>query len=249
MTTKMKHREGFTLLEVLVASVIGAFISLVAVSTLRAVSAGRVRIDENIIAADELRYAAEIIGNDLANLYRDHDVRNMRLIGLTSEATKPASSNLTIRVVSPIKARYQQTEGHLYDVQYSLLQKDGQSLLTRRKVPVVGIETEEQIAGGMLTVIAENIMAFDIRYFDKTQWQDDWPEESEQIPDLMEITLVTIEGDPKAGKPKTMSRNFLVSFPRLLQTDADESSQITDLNNIDSAGSSTDAPSGSGGGR
>ncbi len=249
MITRTKHREGFTLLEVLVASVIGAFISFVAVSTLRAVSAGRVRLDENIIAADELRYAADMIRTDLGNLYRDQDVKNMRLIGIVSEATEPASSNLTIRIVSPTKARRLQIEGHLYNVQYSLLQKEGKSLLTRRKSPIVGIEEDEDIPGGMITTIAENIIAFNIRYFDKTQWLEDWPEEYEQIPDLMEITLVTIEGDPEAVKPKTMSTSFLVTFPRLLQKDSDESSQITDLNNIDSAGSSSDAPSGSGGDR
>jgi type II secretion system protein J len=241
MIKRMKHREGFTLLEVLVASVIGAFISLVAVSTLRAVSAGRVRLDENIVAADELRYAAAMIRTDIENLYRDHNIKNMRLIGIISEATEPASSNLTIRVVSPTKARQQQIESHLYDVQYSLLQKDGKSVLIRRKCPIVGIEEDDQISGGMLAVIAENIMVFNIRYFDKTQWLEDWPEEYENIPDLIEVTLVTVEGDPEVDKPKTMSTSFLVNFPRLLQTDSDESSQITDLNNLDSAGSSTDA--------
>ena len=249
MMTRMKHREGFTLLEVLVASVIGAFISLVAVSTLRAVSAGRVRLDENIIAADELRYAANMIRTDLANLYRDQDVKNMRLIGIVSEATQPESSNLTIRIVSPTKARHLQIESHLYDVQYSLLQKEGKSILTRRKTPIVGIEKPDDIPGGMISTIAENIIAFNIRYFDKTQWLEDWPEEYEQIPDIMEISLVTIEGNPEAAKPKTMSTSFLVSFPRLLQADSDESSQITDLNNLDSAGSSTDTPGASEGGR
>ena len=246
--TRKKHRDGFTLLEVLVASVIGAFISLVALSTLRAVTAGRVRIDENIIVADELRYAAEMIRTDLMNLYRDQSMKNMRLIGMISEATEPESANLTVRIVSQTKARYMQIESHLYDVQYSLLQKDGKSLLTRRKCPIVGNEEDEQIPGGMLTTIAENIIVFDIRYFDKTQWLEDWPEGSEQIPDLMEITLAAIEGDTESAKPKIMSTSFLVNFPRLLQTDAEESSQITDMDNIDSAGSSTESSSAPEGG-
>ena len=132
----VKGKKGFTLLEVLVASVIGAFIALVAVSTLRAVAAGRVRLDENIEASDELRFATDMIRQDIANVYRDSSFENMRLIGMSSEATVPVSTNLTVRVVSNTKARPMQIEGHLYDVQYSLIEKDDRKITCRRYVVV-----------------------------------------------------------------------------------------------------------------
>lgn len=242
-------KKGFTLLEVLVASVIGAFIALVAISTLRTVAAGRVRLDENVTASDELRFAAGMIRQDLANTYRDGNFENMRLVGMISESTVPPSANLTVRVVSNAKARPAQTEGHLYDVQYFLMEKNDKKLLLRRKCPVVGGEEDEAIAGGMLTTIAENIVAFNIRYYDTIQWLEEWPRESGELPALMEVSLAVVIGDGESDKPKTIKSSFLVNFPRLQQQDDEQSSQITDIDNIDSAGSSSLSPSSPGGDR
>jgi type II secretion system protein J len=243
----VKGKKGFTLLEVLVASVIGAFIALVAVSTLRAVAAGRVRLDENIAASDELRFAAEMIRQDLANIYRDSSFEKMRLIGRTSEATVPASASLTARVTSNTKARPMQIEGHLYDVQYSIIEQDGKKVFVRRKCPVVGDEEDENITGGMLTTIAEDIIAFNVRYFDTAQWLEQWPVEAGELPALMEISLAAVIGDVESESPKTITSSFIVNFARLQQTDDDESSQITDIDDIDSAGSTAESVPSSGG--
>ena len=236
MMMRNKNRKAFTLLEILAASVIGAFLAMVAVSTLRTVTAGRVRVDDNITAAEELRFAAYMIRTDLANLYRDQSNDNMKLIGMLSESETSPSSDLTVRVVSQTKARSAFVEAHTYDVQYSLANKDGKSLLLRRKCPVVGPEEPEQVLGGMLTTIAENILVFNVRYFDTTQWLEVWPEDAGEMPALMEISLATVIGDADVDEPKVMTKSFLVSFPRLIQSDGDAASQITDIDDIDSAG-------------
>jgi len=245
----LRGKNGFTLLEVLVASVIGAFIALVAVSTLRAVAAGRVRLEDNIAAADELRFAADMLRQDLSNIYRDSSSDKMRLVGIISEQTVPASANLTARVVSNTKARPMQIEGDIYDVQYSLIEKDGKRLFVRRKCPLVGDEEDESVSGGMLTTLAESIIAFNVRYFDTTQWYEEWPAEAGELPSLMEVSLAAVIGDAESENPKTITNTFMINFPRLQQQDDSESSQITDIDAIESAGSSMEAAPSTEGGR
>ena len=74
-------RTGFTLVEVLAASVIGAFIALVAVGTLKAISASAQVVDNNVDTASEVRFASNMIARDLINLYHDNNSRNTKLIG------------------------------------------------------------------------------------------------------------------------------------------------------------------------
>ncbi len=74
------------MVEVLVASTIGVFIALVAVGTLRAITASAEIVDNNINVAAEVRFASNIISRDLSNLYRDTNQRNTRLIGRVIES-------------------------------------------------------------------------------------------------------------------------------------------------------------------
>ncbi len=58
----MKHKSrGFTLVEIMVASIIGAFIAVVAVGTLRAVSDGSQMVNATIDRAAEVRFASKKI--------------------------------------------------------------------------------------------------------------------------------------------------------------------------------------------
>ena len=59
-------KTGFTLVEVMVASTIGAFISLVAVGTLKAVISSNEQVDININTASEVRFAANIIATKIS---------------------------------------------------------------------------------------------------------------------------------------------------------------------------------------
>ena len=70
----MRHslsRSGFTLLEVILAAVIGAFVALVAVGTLKTVIDARQRLEAATDSADELRLITSMISDDIACLYRD----------------------------------------------------------------------------------------------------------------------------------------------------------------------------------
>ncbi len=183
-------------MEALVASTIGAFIALVAVGTLRTITTSAEIVDENIEAAAEVRFASNMIARDLVNLYREQNFRNMKLVGAINESDEN-SSVLTFYTVGRAKARIDQPEGDVYEVEYFLKINEERSDLYRRLWPNPDPNDEEP--GGILSVIAENIEFFEVRFFDGEEWANEWPEEMEVTPQLMEVNIVGKQ--PSRGNP------------------------------------------------
>jgi general secretion pathway protein J len=181
-------KTGFTLVEVMVASTIGAFISLVAVGTLKAVISSNEQVDININAASEVRFASNTIAKDLANIYRDENIENTKLIGTIEYLTDYSTSDIIFYAYNRTKARVSEPEGDIYEVEYYLIKNEEKSSLMRRIWPNPNEEFEP---GGILTTIAEDIDLFEIRYFDGEDWYDEWPEEMETQPDMIEITITS----------------------------------------------------------
>ena len=213
------RKSGFTLVEVLIASMIGAFIMLVAVGALKAVSVGAKIVDDNIDIASELRFASKRICTDLINIYRDKETESTKLIGNLEREADSFACILTFYMVGRAKARGDQPEGDVYEVQYFLKKDEDNSLLMRRLWPNPDKESEP---GGILSVIAEDIDAFIVRYFDGTDWQDEWPEEIESFPELVEITLTA--NAAKSQRP--MAESFVVNISKAaLESDIQGSGQ------------------------
>jgi type II secretion system protein J len=201
------RKSGFTLVEVLVASMIGAFVALVAVGTLRTISASAEMVDNNVCTAAEVRFASKMVARDLMNLYRDKDVDSMRLIGGIDESVDGAVSWLVLYTVGGVKARIDRPEGDVYEVEYYLLRDDEKSSLMRRLWPNPDKEAEP---GGMLTVIAEDIDFFVVSFFDGEEWQVEWPEKMRSIPELVEVTIAS----EQPGRRKVVMETFVVNFAR-----------------------------------
>lgn len=202
-------RTGFTLVEVLVASTIGVFIAMVAVGALRAIIAGSEMVDSNINAAAEVRFAANMIARDLANFYNDDEIDNTKFIG-TLEALEDNNytSYLIFYTLGRTKARIDQPEGDLYEVEYYLMQEGENSVLMRRLWPNPTKEYEELEPRGILTVIAENIAAFQVQYFDGEEWFEEWPEEMEVLPDLVSVSIVARQPDSSNPPSETIIVNL-----------------------------------------
>jgi type II secretion system protein J len=189
----LSKRTGFTLVEVLVASTIGVFIAMVAVGALRAIMASAEMVDSNINAAAEVRFAANMISRDLQNLYNDGNIQNTKFIGTVEPLEQDNyTSYLIFYTTGRTKARIDQPEGDLYEVEYYLMQEGETSSLMRRLWPNPNKELEP---GGILTVIAEDIATFDVQYFDGEEWSEEWPEEMQALPDLVAISIAAKQSD------------------------------------------------------
>jgi prepilin-type N-terminal cleavage/methylation domain-containing protein len=224
----VRGSKGFTLAEVLVASTITGFIALVAVSALKAVTDSAQLVNRTSETAGELRFAARMLQRDLANLYRDPNPENMRLIGVSQDADTGGPAFLTFYTVARAKARADQPEGDVYEVEYIVSMHDQGDetgvpaatvapaasaqpegmLLLRRVWPNPDKEREPR---GVLTPIAENIGIFQVHFFDGQQWGSEWSEEMKSLPEMIEVTL----GILPPGRNDPVLESFLVNFPRL----------------------------------
>jgi len=200
-------KSGFTLVEVLLASMIGAFVALVAVGTLRAISASAEMIENNISTSSEARFASKVIARDLLNLYRDTDLEKAKLVGLAQETGRDVVSCLSFYTVGRTKARIDQPEGDVYEVEYYLLKEQEKRALMRRMWPN---PDKDAPPGGIMTAIAEYIDVFQVRYFDGEDWQLEWPEDMKSLPELVEVTIVAT----RRSRTDTAIESFIVNFPR-----------------------------------
>ncbi|MBE0536054.1 MAG: prepilin-type N-terminal cleavage/methylation domain-containing protein [Phycisphaerae bacterium] len=211
---RLAAKRGFTLLEVLIASIIASFIALVAVGALRAVTAGRTLVYRNIAAADELRYAIELLRSDLENVYRDSAAEGQRFVGSFAEMDRDMVTSLRMRIISRVGVRPQQPEGDVCEVEYYLAGSEEAPALMRRVCPIVGNENDELTQGGMLTPIAQNIVGFEVRYFDGAEWLFEWPLERNAFPEMVEITVTAVEID-ESGRRSPAVRSLMATFPRM----------------------------------
>jgi len=211
---RAESHAGFTLVETLVATIIGAFIALVAVGALRAVTAGRTLVYSNIDAADELRYAVEMLRTDLENMSRDNTVLGRRFVGTHAETDINNMTSLRMRIISGVNARAGQPEGDVYEVEYFVGGTKNAPTLMRRLCPIKGNEEDNLTRGGMLTTIARNIAGFEVRYFDGMEWHMEWPAERNRPPHMVEATLAAVETDDR-GRATTTHRVLTSAFWRM----------------------------------
>jgi type II secretion system protein J len=217
--TPMRH-NGFTLAEVLVASTISGFIAIVAVGAMNAVSHTAQTVNRVSEVNAEVRFAARMLAHDLANFYRDPNPDNVKLIGASQGSETTGPPFLTFYMVGRAKARADQPEGDVYEVEYFLGSREEQqgtasesnepTVLFRRVWPN---PDKERVPRGVLTPIADNIAIFYIRFSDGQEWTGQWTEEMRSLPKLIEVTLGT--ATPEKGDPVT--ETFTITFPRMAE--------------------------------
>lgn len=207
------RQSGFTLVEVIAACALGSFVALVAVGTLHAVAAGREKFEQNSTAAAEVGFAADMLRKDLSNIYRDSNAENIKFVASIKQTEYGAATDLTFYTVNRSKARSDAPEGDVYEVQYTIIAGDDGPVLVRRLWPYPVKDVEP---GGVVVKIAENISVFGVRYLSDKQWEDEWPEEMESVPELVEVTVAAAVGEGN----RLISENFYVNFPRAAEVES-----------------------------
>ena len=199
-----RKNNGFTLVEILAAAVIAAFVALAAVGMMKAVSSSTEKMDAFIEADDCVRAASRMLYNDLINIYRDSDKRYMRF-ALEREKGR---SVLSFYTAQKAKVRQIEPEGDVYEVEYALVEReDGRNLLRRiRPNPDNDIDTR-----GVLGYVGENVDIFEVRIFSQGQWLDTWSEEEKDLPELVEVMLGTRQGTTNVAA----TDSFVVKLPAI----------------------------------
>ncbi len=210
------RRNGFTFIELMIAVVIGAFITVTAAAAMRGIVSGRQTHQHLTELSDEMRYACGLIKNDLNNIYRNSDFRNAKFeLSYLNGDGDISVQCLTFYTVSRKKARLIQPEGDVYEVEYTIKSalETNRSVLTRRYCPVVpGVLVAEDVrAKGILAPVAESVTAMKVRCYNGTEWTDEWNEENGRFPQLVEIVLLAAQNDEKSK----LMRSIFITIPRL----------------------------------
>ncbi len=207
------------MLEVILAAVLTAFVAMVAVAGLRSISMTRTTISQASEAADSLRCAAEILERDLASVVCNQGIIFEGIAADWSIGMPPSLRMRVYQVDSP--ARPNAPESDLYEVEYSLLQSEDKRLFVRRICPLVGVEEDRtETSGGVLTVLSESIVDFQMQYFDGSQWLDYWLTETE-LPQLVLITLLATNTSefentgqlPTGQRSRILQKTIWMHFP------------------------------------
>ena len=221
--------RGFTFVELIVASIIGVFIAVVAVSVLKAVSTGAEMVNDGIDKSAGIKYVSGMIAADLWNVYRGRNLADTKFTGTMQSGKGGRSSSLTFYTIGRVKARPDQPEGDVYEVEYYLVSNEEKTSLMRRLWPNPDKENRH---GGMLTAIADKVDGFLVRYYDGRQWQIEWDEMKSDFPELVEVTITS--GASSGEKP--FAKSFFVNFASNSGSEADafetgdETGDVADVN-------------------
>ena len=209
--------RAFTLVEVLVTLTIASFVTVVAMSSLKTMSTTSTRIQTHSDRAAELRFAAARLRRDLKNVYRDKEARRQKFVATLEPSGSGDRLFLTFYCLSRTKARPAEPEGDVCEVEYFLQQTERRSALMRRHQPNPHPEGQGQGGGdrdgergGILSVIADGIGLFKARFHDGQEWQEHWAQDTQTLPELVEVTL-GLAVDP--GKPPLLE-TVLVTLKR-----------------------------------
>lgn len=208
------ERSGFTLVEVLVATAIGAFVALVAIASLRSSTTANALVQDGSDRAIELRFAARRLAMDLANIVRDTDPNCFKLEVGVEDSGFGSQSYLTFWTISHQKVRAGQPEGDIHEVSYFLTSMEGRTVLCRRQWPHPNRDVEQP--GGVMAVLTDQVALMKVLCYDGQQWHEQWLDTAQELPELIEVTLVgKAEGDRTA-----LSESILVTVMTTSQVQA-----------------------------
>lgn len=192
----IRKEWGFTLIEVLLATIIGALVVVVALAAFRSVTQNEQMLEHYTQIMAHGRYAINQIRDDLANIYRDKDPTKIRFHGIKGKIPDKATDRLVMYVVSDKKVNPQEKEGDVYEVEYGISQgrENGTFYLGRRCGAV-----ENELAGnqrGVLTRVAEYMNELKFEYFNGQNWQREWKQIG-VLPNLVRVTMTLVDPERK----------------------------------------------------
>ncbi len=215
-----RRYQGFTLLEVLLAAVIGAFILLVALVAFRTVTVSRdeLQIYSDLQARGQAIYRQ--MQKDLAGFYRSNQPEQMKIVCETVQYNnRPADRLLFYRINDPVINQQNNVSGDLFEIEYGLVGvSENQVYLGRRAAPVT--KADDGNDRGVVTRLAEGVIALAFEFYDGRTWQHGWNSEI-NIPSMVRLNMVLTDREGKIELP--FSHEFSLEPIPAIESDKIES--------------------------
>lgn len=241
MNAPRPHRPGFTLVELIVAAVVGALVATATVSSIsRLLQVRRVSGDRQAAFARAEAAASQIV-QDLQAVSRDESLKYAKVQITPGGGDEQHTDELLLLTTSlrPARGVDGDPEGQDYEVQYRLVpgSSGAPGSIWRRVDP--GLD-EYLDAGGVAANIAQGAVSLSFEAYDGTDWFTDWNSDSDGMPHAVRVIVV---GSSDDGKTQATVRR-VVAIDRVPLPPA---STTTDSST--SGSTSGSGTSGSGGGQ
>lgn len=193
----MRTRRGFTLVELIVAVVVGA---IVAGSTTAAVTGfmrAKTRATARHDAFRRAETAASLIAADLMVAARERDLV-AATVYLTEGANGPYAADQVLvyaRSLEPVRGLIDQPEGGDREIQYKLFPAvDGSTgyVLWRR---VQAVPDDFGDAGGVATPMVDGIQSLNLRAMDAQEWYESWDSDLQGYPHAVSVQVTASSED------------------------------------------------------
>ncbi len=189
----MNRRRAFTLVEVIVASILVAMIA----GATTIVLSRAIKSRDTAIAKEEAfgraQAAASVIARDIRSAARDGDLRSalVRLVpGGGAEAATARDELILVSITGrPIRPTPENPEGPAHEVQYRVVegvQTDEAPSLWRREDPYADDYPD---AGGIATPVVPGIKGLKLEVYDGQTWTNEWDSDSLGYPMAVRLTV------------------------------------------------------------
>ena len=192
----MRRRYGFTLVEFLLATLLGALVVVVSLAVFRTVTRNRQMIQDSSELLGQGRYGLNHIRRDLANFHQGGDAGQARLVGVRRETVEGRRDRLLIWVEAGGETGREESGTGVYEVEYGLVKREGtgEIFLARRSQRVHGEVGREY--GKIVSYLAGDISELRFAYYDGVQWQGKW--DQADLPLLVRVELVLSDSEKPA---------------------------------------------------
>ncbi|MBX3357761.1 MAG: prepilin-type N-terminal cleavage/methylation domain-containing protein [Phycisphaeraceae bacterium] len=195
-------RRGFTLIELIVAAVMVAFIAAATTIALSQIVRARDGAAVRLTAFARAQAAAERMAQDVESIVRDGDLAATRFVIQPGSPANTESRLDGLLVFSRTAKRVRPSSGPLgttpeggeLEVQYRADRVPGalvsSASLLRRADP----NRDEVIdGGGVVSPVADGVLSIAVQAFDGVGWYDDWDSDLSGYPHAVRITVVAAD--------------------------------------------------------
>lgn len=241
-TQRVKNTRGFTLVELVVASVIAVIIAGATATAMSQMIKARGASTSHQQAFARADGVATRISIDLSNAIRHANLAYCRVSIISSGAPNAPRDELLVLMRSLRSLRGESAEGDEYEAQYRIAPAaaaDGTVSDTFwRRVD----QAHDQVldGGGIATPVAPGAVSLSFMATDGQDWFEDWDSDTDGLPHAVRVVVVARSDDGKT----TATARRVVAIDRVPVEPVDE----TDADSTDTGDGSTRTPASSGSG-
>lgn len=195
------RRRGFTLVELVVAAIVGAMLAAAASAGISLLLRSKGSVGSKQEASSRAEAGATRLASDLSGVARDSDLSQTRVRIVSGGEGESASDSLLMRVrtIRSSRSTQESLDGGEQFVEYRVGARssaDPTPCLWRRVTTGYAIDGE---GGGLAARFVEGVRSCSIEASDGTNWFDAWDSDSDGLPHAVRVTLTTRSSDGRAS--------------------------------------------------